>query len=105
MQSSQPNLFTRPDTFFGVCEGLGEDLRIHPNLLRAALTVLIFFNPAAAVTVYAGAGALVLVTRLLFPVPGPTASDAVATEASVAAEESPVGGDVDAEAEVMSLAA
>jgi hypothetical protein len=26
-----------PGHFFGVCEGLGEDLRIHPNLLRVAL--------------------------------------------------------------------
>jgi phage shock protein PspC (stress-responsive transcriptional regulator) len=63
------NLFTRPDTFFGVCQGLGEDLRIHPNLLRVALAGLLYFYPLAAAAAYAGAAALVLVTRFLYPDP------------------------------------
>lgn len=65
------NLLTRDDTFFGICEGLGEDLRINANLLRVALAGLLFFNPLAAIGAYAGAGLLVLVSRLLVPNPRP----------------------------------
>jgi phage shock protein PspC (stress-responsive transcriptional regulator) len=77
MQVSQPNLFTRPDTFFGVCQGLGEDLRIHPNFFRLGLAVLLYLNPAAAIASYAGAGALVFVTRWLIPNPRTAISEAV----------------------------
>jgi phage shock protein C len=52
----QHNLFTRSDTIFGVCEGLGEDLRIPANLLRLSLAFLLFLNPPAAVATYIGAG-------------------------------------------------
>lgn len=69
MQTAQRSLFTRDDTFFGVCEALGEDLRIPANLLRVALAGLLFWNPAAAIGGYAAAGLLVLATRLLFPKP------------------------------------
>lgn len=69
MQNVQSNLFTRDDTFFGVCEGLGEDFGFHPNILRLALTLLLFFNPMAAVVAYAGCGVIVLATRLLVPNP------------------------------------
>jgi hypothetical protein len=56
MQTAQPNLFTRPDTFFGVCQGLGEDLRFHPNILRLALAGLFFWSPYIAVAGLRGAG-------------------------------------------------
>jgi phage shock protein PspC (stress-responsive transcriptional regulator) len=78
---TQGNLFTRDDTFFGVCQGLGEDLGINPNWLRAALPVLAFFYPIPAIAGYAAAGVLVLGTRLLFPNP----RVAVTEEAEVAA--------------------
>jgi phage shock protein PspC (stress-responsive transcriptional regulator) len=74
MQSKQPSLLTRDDTFFGVCEGLGEDLGIHSNFLRLALTGLLFWNPPAAAAAYAGAGMLVLISRLLVPNPRPAAA-------------------------------
>jgi phage shock protein PspC (stress-responsive transcriptional regulator) len=77
MQRSEPNLFTRPDTFFGVCQGLGEDLRIHPNFFRLALAVLLYLDPVAAVASYVGAGLLVLVTRWLIPNPQTDTSEAV----------------------------
>ena len=76
MQSSEPNLFTRPDTFFGVCQGLGEDLRIHPNFFRLGLAVLLYLNPMAAVASYVGAGLLVFVTRWLIPNPRTDISEA-----------------------------
>jgi phage shock protein PspC (stress-responsive transcriptional regulator) len=69
MHSSQPNLFTRPDTFFGVCEGFGEDMRIHPNILRLAMAGLMFVSPYAAIASYVALGAIVGLSRLLFPTP------------------------------------
>jgi phage shock protein PspC (stress-responsive transcriptional regulator) len=62
-----PSLLTRDDTFFGVCEGLGRDLGFHPNLLRVALAGLLFWSPVIALSVYAAAGAIVAVSRWLFP--------------------------------------
>jgi phage shock protein PspC (stress-responsive transcriptional regulator) len=80
------NLFTRPDTFFGVCQGLGEDLRIHPNLLRVALAGLLFFNPPAAAAAYAAAGALVFLTRYFFPDPRIAAAEQHVAEAPAGAQ-------------------
>ena len=77
------NLFTRPDTFFGVCQGLGEDLRIPPTLLRVALAGLLFFNPLAALLADFAAGALVLLTRYFYP--NPAAADAEPAEAPLPA--------------------
>ena len=97
MQTEQHNLFTRPDTFFGVCEGLGEDLHIPANLLRMALAGVLFFNPPAAIGAYAAAGAIVLLTRLLFPnpksaapLPAATAEVAQAEPVEATQEEAPV---------------
>lgn len=71
MQNAQPNLFTRHDTIFGVCEGLGEDLGFNPLWLRLALPLLLFINPVATLAGYAAAGAIVFATRLLVPNPRP----------------------------------
>lgn len=65
----RPSLFNRPDTFLGVSQGLGEDLGVHPNIVRLIFAGVLFWNPVAALCGYAGAGLLVLVTRLIFPVP------------------------------------
>ena len=69
MHEAQPNLFTRDDTFFGVCQGIGEDLGFSPNLLRLAFAVGVFFNPVGAIAGYMVLGMVVLATRLLFPQP------------------------------------
>lgn len=69
MQSSQDNVFARPDTFFGICEALGQDLRIPANLLRIAVAGLLFWNPLAGLSAYAAAGVLVAFTRWLYPNP------------------------------------
>lgn len=76
MHASRQNLFTRDDTFFGVCEGLGEDFRIPANLLRLGFTLALFFYPLAALGAYAGAGMAVLVSRLLVPTAHPPAARA-----------------------------
>jgi phage shock protein PspC (stress-responsive transcriptional regulator) len=86
MQNVQSNLFTRPDTFFGVCEGLGEDLGIHSNFLRVALAGLLFWNPPLAAGVYAGLGVLVGLTRWLVPNPRPVAAQVEATAAEAQPE-------------------
>ena len=69
MKTVQPSLIARDDTFFGVCEGLGEDLRIHPNVLRIGLALGLFVAPVAMVVGYVAAGILVLGTRWLVPNP------------------------------------
>jgi phage shock protein C len=86
MQTTRPNLLTRDDTFFGICEGLGEDLGINANLLRLALAGWLFFDPLAAVGAYAAAGFLVLVTRLLIPNPRPAQEEPEVVEAEQPAE-------------------
>ena len=74
MQAVQGNLFTRDDTFFGVCEGIGQDLGIHANWLRLGFALTLFFSPVAAIGGYAAAGAIVALTRWLAPVPVSTAA-------------------------------
>ncbi len=94
MQSGKGNLFTRDDTFFGVCEGLGEDLRIPSNLFRVGFALAFFFAPMGVVIAYFSLGALVLVSRLAFPNPrgakrikaAPAAAIAVAQPTPAAAE-------------------
>jgi phage shock protein PspC (stress-responsive transcriptional regulator) len=101
MQNDQSNLLTRSDTFFGVCEGLGEDLGIHPNFFRLGLAGCLFWNPLAAVAAYAALGVLVLLTRLLFPNPRIAAS----AEQPALAEHAPVVIEEMAEAEQLPIAA
>lgn len=69
MRFARHSLLTRPDTFFGVCEGLGQDFGIHANVLRLAFAGFLFWNPAAAVLTYATIGAVVAIVRFLVPDP------------------------------------
>ena len=78
MNAPQGNIFTRDDTFFGVCEGLGQDLRINPNLIRIAFAVGVYLNPMLAVGLYFGLGLVVLATRMLVREPRPAMSVAAA---------------------------
>ena len=68
MQASHENVFMRDDTFFGVCQAIGDDLGIHPNWLRFGLGVSLLISPTAVVATYVGPGVLVLTTRLIVPV-------------------------------------
>lgn len=85
-----PNLLTRDDTFLGVCQGLGEDLRIPPNLLRIAISGLLFYSPPLAVTVYLALGVIVAITRFIAPNPKLSAQEAPALETALPAEAEPV---------------
>ena len=62
------SLFARPDTFFGVCQGIGDDLGIHPNLFRIAFGMAFFFAPLATLATYFLLGLVVAATRYAFPV-------------------------------------
>lgn len=63
----QTNLLTRDDTFFGVCQGLGEDLGISGNWFRLAFALSLFVSPLGAVAAYAVAGLFVFAIRMLVP--------------------------------------
>ena len=84
MKNANTNLSLRDDTFLGVCQGLGEDLRIHPNILRLAFAPLLFFSWQGAIGLYVGLGLLVLTTRLIAPNPKVAAPKTVAAEAAPA---------------------
>ena len=89
MQISQPSLFTRDDTFLGICEGIGEDVGINPLYLRLALTGLLFWNPVVGIATYLAMGVPVLLARLIYPARHRAASapaEAQAERAAAAAE-------------------
>jgi phage shock protein PspC (stress-responsive transcriptional regulator) len=57
----------RAHTILGVCEALGEDFGFNPVFLRIPLAACVIWSPAIAFGTYFGLGALVLLSRLLFP--------------------------------------
>jgi phage shock protein PspC (stress-responsive transcriptional regulator) len=63
------SLFNRPDTLFGVCEGVGQDFGFNPNYLRVALAVSMIWNPVAVIAAYALLGVAVAVSRWIAPAP------------------------------------
>ncbi len=63
----KPNLFLRNDTIFGVCEAIGQDFGFHPNWLRVTLALGLFWNATYVIAGYLAAGAVVALSRWLFP--------------------------------------
>lgn len=96
MQAVQANVFTRDDTFFGVCEALGQDFGFNPFFLRAALGTTLVWSPLAAFGAYAALGVAVLASRLLAPVP---------RSAPVTAAEAPAPAEGNDNAELLPVAA
>lgn len=60
-----PNVFTRDDTIFGVCQALGEDFGFNPVLLRVTFALALFWNAKLVIGVYLALGVVVLISRLL----------------------------------------
>ena len=89
MTTTQPSLLTRPDTFFGVCQGIGEDLGIHPNLFRVSFGMAFFFAPLMTLATYFALGLVVGATRFAFPVAIADVAtiEPVAVDAAMAVEE------------------
>jgi phage shock protein PspC (stress-responsive transcriptional regulator) len=69
MEDTHTSLIARDDTLFGICQGIGEDFGFDPVWLRVGLSVSLLWNPAFVFAAYAVLGALVLISRLLFPNP------------------------------------
>jgi phage shock protein C len=102
MQTAQPSLFLRDDTFFGVCEALGEDFGFNPLFLRITFAVALIWNPVAVVAAYLGAGVVVAASRWLVP----NARLAAAPQPSAdAAHEAPMMNNDDVESEALAVAA
>lgn len=58
-----------PDSLFGICQSIGEHVGFNPLYLRLSLFVLMLFNPIAMACAYAGLGAVVGLSHLIFPKP------------------------------------
>ena len=82
------NTFNRPDTFFGICEAIGQDFGFNPLWLRLAFVPPVFFAPHYAAVAYIALGLVVLASRKLFPAKAAT-FEAVATPSEVAAAPAP----------------
>lgn len=67
MADNRRNTLMRPDTFFGICEAVGQDFGFNPLWLRLALVPPIFFQPLYSLIAYLTLGLVVLASRLLFP--------------------------------------
>jgi phage shock protein C len=67
MQNETTNLFRRRDTFFGICEAVGQDFGFNPLYLRLAFVAPLFFFPVQTFAAYFALGGIVLTSRLLFP--------------------------------------
>ncbi|RZM24452.1 MAG: PspC domain-containing protein [Sphingomonas sp.] len=67
MPASPSPLFDRPDTFFGVCEGLGQDLGFNANILRILLGVAVLWNPVVVISTYLVLGLAVALSRWVYP--------------------------------------
>lgn len=68
MDQENSNVFTRQDTFFGICEAIGQDFGFNPLWLRLAFIAPLFFFPVQTFAVYFGLGLMVYLSRVLFPV-------------------------------------
>ena len=69
MRNVHSSLLNREDTFFGICEGLGQDLGFNANYLRILLGVAVLWNPVVVITAYVVLGAIVALARFCYPVP------------------------------------
>lgn len=69
MPFSDTNVFARDDTFFGVCQAIGEDLGFNPNYLRIAFALPLLYAPVTTIGAYLALALLVLLTRLVVPNP------------------------------------
>lgn len=83
------NTFNRPDTFFGVCEAVGQDFGFNPLWLRLAFVPPVFFAPQYALAAYVVLGLMVLASRLMFPAKVEAVAAPVTAPAPLAIVETP----------------
>lgn len=105
MADREPNLLTRDDTFFGVCQAIEEDFGIPSNILRIAFGLPVIFFPVPVLAVYFGLGAIVLVSRILAPRPRRKPAAQPAAQSAEPAVERPVLAEADADQYALPMAA
>lgn len=66
-QQNQIALPLRNHTILGVCEAIGEDFGFNPVLLRVPFAAMVLWSPVIAIASYFAVGAVVLLSRVLFP--------------------------------------
>lgn len=98
--AAEPALPLRRDTFLGVCQAIGDDFHVPANLIRIAFAGLFFWNMVIGVAAYFGIGAVVALSRWLYPAPRATATVEESATAAATPEQQP-----DRETDAMSLAA
>ncbi len=87
-QDNQVALPLRSHTILGVCEAIGEDFGFNPVFLRVPLAASVIVSPTWAIATYFLLGAIVLVSRWLFPKAKPAmAGSEVVSEQPIAANE------------------
>ena len=69
----------RNDTLLGVCEAIGQDFGFNANYLRILFAVGLYVSPYAVIGGYLGLGAVVAVSRWLYPRPAAAAATPVET--------------------------
>jgi phage shock protein C len=77
----------RAHTILGICEAIGEDFGFNPAFLRIPLAASVIVSPLWAFGTYFALGAIVLLSRLLFPRGKASASTAEAGRPLVANEQ------------------
>jgi phage shock protein PspC (stress-responsive transcriptional regulator) len=68
-QTNEVALPLRSHTILGVCEAIGEDFGFNPTWLRVPFAASVLYSPVWAIGGYFALGAIVLLSRLLFPRP------------------------------------
>ena len=91
MTESLVTLFRRTDTFFGVCQALGDDFGLDPNWLRVGLALPLLFNPAMSFAAYGVLALAVMASRLL--VPATKRSAATAAPVAISTDRNGVAND------------
>jgi phage shock protein C len=90
MTAASPTFLGRSDTFFGVCEALGQDLGFNANWLRIALGVGVLFAPVAVIATYAVLAAAVMVSRIVVPVAKPASGEVIDLPVAESADVEPL---------------
>ncbi len=85
MEHETTNLFRRRDTFFGICEAVGQDFGFNPLWLRLAFVAPLFFFPVQTFIGYFALGLVVLASRLTFPAKTAAAAQPASSAVEVAA--------------------
>ena len=61
----------RNDTMLGVCQSIGDDFGIHPNILRVAFGVGLIVQPVASIAGYLALAVVIALSHWAFPKPRP----------------------------------